>query len=67
MTGLTPNQLRLLGELEHHGGALIVRPRRADRDDYELLETMDLVEAHVMHPGEIRYEITEAGRVALSQ
>jgi hypothetical protein len=65
MTGLTPNQLRLLRALEHHGGALIVHPG-ADRDDYDVLESMDLVEGHAMHPGEIRYEITDAGRAALS-
>jgi hypothetical protein len=45
---------------------LIVRPRRADRDDYAVLESMDLVEGDAMHPGEIRYEITDAGCAALS-
>ena len=65
MAYLTPNQIRLLRELEDHGGVLIVRPR-ADRDDYDVLERMGLVESHALRSGEITHEITDAGRAALT-
>lgn len=36
MIGLTPNQLRLLRELDHHGGVLIVRVAFADEGELGL-------------------------------
>jgi hypothetical protein len=61
---MTPNQLRLLCALDDHAGVQIVRPR-ADRDDYVVLESLDLVEGHALRSGEIRYEITCSGRAAV--
>jgi hypothetical protein len=66
MSQLTSNQIQLLRELEHHGGALIVRTKD-DELDYLHLHNAGLINCFTssLPVGEVRYEITEAGRAAL--
>jgi len=64
MADLTPNQLRLLRELDFYGGILILRTR-TDEADYEVLEKSGFVSAFAINISEIRYKITAAGRAAL--
>jgi hypothetical protein len=61
MDDLTPNQLRLLRELDFYGGVLILR-RRLDEADYAVLEKSGFVTAFAINVREVRYKITPAGR-----
>jgi hypothetical protein len=63
LTKLTNDQLELLRDFEHHGGALIVRPP-ADIAAYTHLVKVGYVLAQAINHA-TRYEITERGRAAL--
>ncbi len=64
MADLTPNQKRLLRELDFYGGVLILRTRANDAD-YEVLDKGGLVTAFAITQREVRYKITPAGRAVL--
>jgi hypothetical protein len=64
MADLTPNQKRLLRELDFYGGVLILRTHGNDAD-YEVLEKGGLVTAFALTKREVRYKITPAGRAVL--
>ena len=65
MAELTPNQTRLLRELDFYGGAVIIRTR-ADEADYAVLEKDGLITALSLGISQVKYKITKAGRAALS-
>jgi hypothetical protein len=52
---LTPDQRRLLRELDNFGGVLIVHTR-GQRSDYEYLEKAGLIMTFALNDNEIRYE-----------
>ena len=66
MAYLTPNQLRLLRELEFYGGVLIVRAHR-DQADYDHLEKVGLVTGFSVSMSDMRYKITKLGRRLLEE
>ena len=58
MADLTPNQIRLLRELDFYGA-------RAPTMPTEVLEKGGLVTAFALTKREVRYKITPAGRAVL--
>ena len=54
MAELTPNQIRLLRELDFYGGALIIRTR-ANEADYAVLEKDGLFTAFSLGISQVKY------------
>jgi hypothetical protein len=64
MADLTSDQLRLLRELDHYGGVMIVRSGSGFQD-YQALENVGLILAKAMSAREMRYKLTKAGKTLL--
>ena len=53
MADLTPNQIRLLRELDFYGGVLILR-KRTDEADYAVLEKSGFVTAFAINISDVQ-------------